>query len=212
MLHHTFQPGYNHIPYNWVPADAAALAAITVAAADVYKTALQVDEKITWIAIATGAGADKWVDITAGGLAALAASQAEMETGTEAAIRSMSPQRVAQAVDVRTAKVPENTSSANYTLLKTDAGTCRAHPAADANARTFTIGSVADEDWDAGSVLTFKNETAQILTIAVTAQTLTMAGSTNSGSMELAQNGIATAHLNAARTVWLISGTGLNPA
>lgn len=60
-LHRNAVEGDRHSPYNWEFADAAALAAETVAAADVYKCAIQVDDNSTWIAIATGAGADKWV-------------------------------------------------------------------------------------------------------------------------------------------------------
>ncbi len=105
--------------------------------------------------------------------------------------------------------LPETTHNANYTVVKGDAGTCIAHPASDANARTFTIDSVTNQSWDAGTALTFKNETSQVLSIAVTTEALTLAGSTTTGTRSLAQNGIATAHLNAAKTVWLISGPGL---
>ncbi len=105
--------------------------------------------------------------------------------------------------------IPPTTKSSNYTVVLADSGTMIEHPASDTNARTFTIDSVGNQNWDAGATISFKNETSQILSIAVTTQTLTLAGTTTSGTRSLAQNGVATAHLNATKTTWLISGAGL---
>jgi hypothetical protein len=60
-LHRNAVVGDRHSPYNWEFADATARAAETIAAADVYTCAIQEDDLSVWTAIATGAGADKWV-------------------------------------------------------------------------------------------------------------------------------------------------------
>ena len=59
-----------------------------------------------------------------------------------------------------------------------------------------------------GTAITFVNETSQVLSIAITSDTLTLAGTTTTGTRSLAQNGVATA-LKVTTTKWVISGTGL---
>jgi len=46
------------------------------------------------------------------------------------------------------------------------------------------------------------------VSIAITTDTLTLAGSTTTGTRSLAQNGVATA-IKVASTSWIISGAGL---
>ena len=104
--------------------------------------------------------------------------------------------------------VPQNSQSAAYTLVATDAGKHIYHPASDANARTFTIPANSSVAYPVGTVITFVNRTSQVVTIAINTDTLTLAGTTTTGSRSLAQNGIATA-LKDTSTGWLISGTGL---
>jgi hypothetical protein len=58
-----------------------------------------------------------------------------------------------------------------------------------------------------GTTLTFVNM-ANTLTIAITTDTMTLAGPGTTGSRTLAANGIAKA-LKLTTTTWLISGTGL---
>jgi hypothetical protein len=59
-----------------------------------------------------------------------------------------------------------------------------------------------------GTVLTFINMTSQVVTIAITSDTLYQAGTGSTGSRSLAQYGIATA-VKMTSTTWLISGNGL---
>ena len=59
-----------------------------------------------------------------------------------------------------------------------------------------------------GTAVTFINETSQAVTVAINSDTLTLAGSTTTGSRTLAQNGVATA-VKVSSTKWIISGTGL---
>lgn len=103
---------------------------------------------------------------------------------------------------------PINSQSAAYTLVLSDAGKVILHPSTDANARTFTIpanGSVAYPD---GTVITFVNMTSQVVTIAITTDTLYLAGTGTTGSRSLAQYGMASA-VKLTSTTWLISGSGL---
>jgi hypothetical protein len=104
--------------------------------------------------------------------------------------------------------IPQNSQSANYTTVAADSGKHILHPAADANARTFTIDSNANVAYPVGTAITFINETSQVLSIAITSDTLTLGGSTTTGTRSLAQNGVATA-VKVTSTKWIISGTGL---
>jgi hypothetical protein len=104
--------------------------------------------------------------------------------------------------------ITQNSQSAAYTTVLGDAGKHIFHPAADTNARTFTIDSNANVAYPVGSVLTFINETPNNVTVAITSDTLTLAGTTTTGSRTLSQNGTATA-IKVTSTKWIISGTGL---
>ena len=103
---------------------------------------------------------------------------------------------------------PINSQSAAYTAVATDAGKIIFHPSTDANARTFTIPANGSVGYDTGTVLTFINMTSQVVTIAITTDTMYLAGTGTTGSRSLAQYGIATA-VKMTSTTWLISGTGL---
>lgn len=105
--------------------------------------------------------------------------------------------------------VTQNSQSANYTAVLTDAGASIDHPSTDANARTFTIPANSSVAYTVGTVLSFSNMTANVVTIAITTDTLYMAGSGSTGSRSLAQYGVATAR-KITSTTWLISGTGLS--
>jgi len=104
--------------------------------------------------------------------------------------------------------VPINSQSAAYTTVLTDSGKAILHPSTDANARTFTIDSNANVAYALGTVLTFINMTSQVVTIAITSDTLYLAGTGTTGSRSLAQYGMATA-IKMTSTTWIISGSGL---
>ena len=103
---------------------------------------------------------------------------------------------------------PVNSQSAAYTLVLADAGKVILHPSTDANARTFTIPANASVAYAVGTVLTFVNMTSQVVTIAITSDTLYLAGTGSTGSRSLAQYGMATA-VKLTSTTWLINGSGL---
>ena len=102
---------------------------------------------------------------------------------------------------------PQNSQSAAYTTVLADAGKHILHPTADNNARTFTIDSNANVAYPTGTLITFVNQ-INTVTIAITSDTMTLAGTSSTGSRTLAAGGIATA-LKLASTSWLISGVGL---
>jgi hypothetical protein len=114
---------------------------------------------------------------------------------------------VADAVGFR--NIPANSQSAAYTTVAADSGKSIDHPSTDANARTFTIDSNANVAYPVGTCITFTNMTANVVTIAITSDTMYLAGAGTTGSRSLAQYGIATAR-KLTSTTWLISGTGLS--
>lgn len=103
--------------------------------------------------------------------------------------------------------VRQNSQSTAYTTVLTDGGKHIYHPSGDNNARTFTIDSNANVAYPVGTTITFVNE-INTVTIAITSDTLVLAGTGSTGSRTLAANGIATA-LKVGTTRWVISGTGL---
>jgi hypothetical protein len=104
-------------------------------------------------------------------------------------------------------RIQQNSQSADYTLVLADSGKHILHPAADTNNRTFTIPANASVAYPVGTCVTFVNE-VNTVTIAITSDTLTLAGAGSTGSRTLAANGIATA-IKITSTKWMISGTGL---
>lgn len=104
--------------------------------------------------------------------------------------------------------IPQNSQSAAYTLVLADSGKHILHPSTDANARTFTIPANSSVAYPIGTAITFVNMTSEVVTIAITSDTLTLSSAGTSGSRSLAQYGSATA-LKIGATQWLISGSGL---
>lgn len=103
--------------------------------------------------------------------------------------------------------VPQNSQSAAYTTVMADNGKHILHPTADNNPRTFTIDSNANVAYPVGASITFVNQ-INTVTIAITSDTMVLAGAGTTGSRTLAANGIATA-VKIASTTWIINGTGL---
>jgi hypothetical protein len=113
------------------------------------------------------------------------------------------------ADSIGTRGVPQNSQSAAYTLVLADAGRHILHPSADTTARTFTIPANGSVAFPVGTAITFINQNgAGVVTIAITTDTMRLAGAGTTGSRTLAANGIATA-VKVTSTEWLISGTGL---
>ena len=104
--------------------------------------------------------------------------------------------------------IPQNSQSADYTLVLADSGKHIFHPSGDANARTFTIPANSSVAYPVGTAITFINMTAEVVTIAITTDTMYLSSAGTTGSRTLAQYGSATA-IKITSTNWLISGSGL---
>ena len=147
------------------------------------------------------------------------------ETGTGALVFANSPTLVSPALGTPSSgtlstctvdgtnavgflNVPQNSQSTAYTTVLTDAGKVIFHPAADANARTFTIAANASVAYPIGTVIAFANMTSQVVTIAIASDTMYLGGLGTTGNRSLAQYGVANA-LKITSTSWIITGTGL---
>ena len=104
--------------------------------------------------------------------------------------------------------IPINSQSAAYTAVLADSGKCIFHPSTDANARTFTIPANSSVAYPIGTAISFVNMTSQVVSIAITTDTMYLAGTGTTGTRSLAQYGTATA-LKMTSTTWIISGAGL---
>tara|TARA_R110000868_G_scaffold159518_1_gene388476 strand:- start:5473 stop:6693 length:1221 start_codon:yes stop_codon:yes gene_type:complete len=104
--------------------------------------------------------------------------------------------------------IPQNSQSAAYTLVLADAGKHIFHPSGDANARTYTIPANGSVAYPIGTAISFINMTSQVVTIAITTDTMYLSAAGTTGSRSLAQYGSATA-IKMTSTTWLISGSGL---
>lgn len=105
--------------------------------------------------------------------------------------------------------INQSSQSSNYTLVLTDANKQIFHPSGGGAGDTFTIPANASVAFPVGTCVTFVNEDSNSVSIAITTDTLTMAGTTSTGSRTLAQNGVANA-LKVTTTKWFISGVGLS--
>jgi hypothetical protein len=106
--------------------------------------------------------------------------------------------------------IPQNSRSANYTLVLGDSGRHILHPSADTTARTFTIPANSSVAFPIGTAITFVNQNgAGNVTIAITSDTIRLAGDGATGSKTLEPNGVATA-IKITSTEWIISGVGLS--
>lgn len=101
--------------------------------------------------------------------------------------------------------IPQDLQSNTYTTVMADAGK---HILQTGATKTITIDSNANVAYPIGTAITFIATNATGCSIAITADTMTLANSTSTGTRTLAQNGIATA-IKLTSTTWLISGTGL---
>jgi len=101
--------------------------------------------------------------------------------------------------------LPQNaTTTGSYTIVAGDAG---GHIYASAT-RTVTIPANGSVAFPIGTTLTFIAGAGATMTIAITTDTMYLAGSGTTGSRTLAAYGIATA-VKTTATTWLISGNGL---
>jgi len=103
-------------------------------------------------------------------------------------------------------EVPQVSKTANYTTVLSDSGK---HIYANGTSITVTIDSNNNVAYPVGTVLTFVNINSTSLSIAITSDTMYLAGTGTTGTRTLVQYGIATA-IKLTSTTWLISGSGLS--
>ena len=103
--------------------------------------------------------------------------------------------------------LPQNSQSTAYPLVLSDSGKSIVHPISDNNARTFTIPANGSVAYPVGTAVTFINM-INTVTIAITTDTMYLAGAGTTGSRTLAAYGVATA-IKVTSTSWIISGNGL---
>ena len=148
------------------------------------------------------------------------------ETGTGALVFATSPTLVTPVLGTPTSgtlsnctvdgtnavgfkNIPQNSKSAAYTLVLADAGKHILHPSADTTARTFTIPANSSVAFPIGTAITFINQnSAGVVTIAITSDTMRLSPAGTTGSRTLAANGSATC-IKITSTEWIISGSGL---
>jgi hypothetical protein len=113
----------------------------------------------------------------------------------------------ASAQEVGFRGLPVTAQNGNYTLVLNDAGTM-IYKSSGATA-TWTIPANASVAFPGGTTIVFANRSGNPQNIAITTDTLVLAGVGTTGTRSLASNGIATAtKINS--TEWLISGPGLS--
>lgn len=105
--------------------------------------------------------------------------------------------------------VPQHSFSANTTIAASDCGKTLYHPASDANARTLTIDSNANLALEVGFTFTIINDTTEVVTLAITADTLVQAGTGTTGSVSLALNALVTV-TKVTATRWYVIGAGMS--
>ncbi len=132
-------------------------------------------------------------------LAALgaAASGANTDITSLAATTTISSQKIGYL------NIPANAQTSAYGVIATDAGKC-----IDITIGGVTIPANATIALDVGFTFSVYNNSTSSQTIAITTDTLRLAGTATVGSRTLAQYGWATARKVAA-TEWVITGAGL---
>lgn len=103
--------------------------------------------------------------------------------------------------------IPGNGQTGNYTLVLTD--TSKSVERGSGGAATWTIPANSSVAFPLGTVVSFLNMSATSVSIAITTDTMYLAGAGTTGTRTLAQYGVATAR-KFGSTEWIISGTGLS--
>lgn len=105
--------------------------------------------------------------------------------------------------------IPQNAQADNYTLVLADAGKHIYHASGDGAGDTYTIPANGAVAFPIGTAVTFVNLDSNSVSIAITTDTMYLAGSGTTGTRTLTQYGVATA-MKVASTTWVISGNGVN--
>jgi hypothetical protein len=104
--------------------------------------------------------------------------------------------------------VPQNAQSGSYTLTLADRGKHIYHASGAGASDLYQIPANSAVAFPLGSTMTFINSDSNAVSIGITTDTMTLAGTTTTGTRTLAQNGMATV-IKVTSTSWIISGSGL---
>lgn len=127
-------------------------------------------------------------------------------TGTVTGIRAALVSAASGATSLGFMGIPASAASGSgsYTLVASDAG----DHIYTTSSRTVTIPANASVPFQIGTSIVFISGAGATTTIAITSDTLLLAGAGTTGSRTLAAHGMATA-VKVAATTWYISGNGL---
>lgn len=103
--------------------------------------------------------------------------------------------------------VPSNNQTASYTLARTDRG--KSIDFTGGSGQTITIPANASVAFPVGTTITITNLSANGLSLAITSNTLRMAGTSNVGTRTIAAYGMATVR-KVNSTTWMVSGAGVS--
>lgn len=110
--------------------------------------------------------------------------------------------------DVGWRDLPANVQNGNYGLVLADRGKIIINTTG--GPFTYTIPANASVAYPVGTVLTFMSVSGNSLSIAITTDSMVLAGTGGTtGTRTLANSGVASA-VKATATLWIISGTGLS--
>ena len=116
----------------------------------------------------------------------------------------------AKAASADITKIPLTSKSADYTYVLGDAGAGLLHPSADTTPRTFTIPANASVAYAVGTILTgVVQNGAGTITLAITSDTMRLAGPGTTGSRTILANGKYTAE-KITTTEWIVSGVNIS--
>lgn len=104
--------------------------------------------------------------------------------------------------------IPQDAQTASYTLALTDNGG-HVYLSGSTASQTVTIPANASIAFPIGATVSIVNDSTQSWSIAITTDTLTLAGTGSTGTRTLARYGVATA-IKVTSTKWYISGAGLS--
>lgn len=173
---------------------------------------LSVEAQDTWylqgIVLIDGASIGRLANMTTNGFVKTGSGNGTLSIDTTAYAPIASPTftgTVSDALgDIRL--IPQNSQSAAYTTVLSDCGKHLLHPAADTTARTWTIAANSSVAAPVGCAITFVTQNASgVITLAITTDTMYLAGAGTTGSRTIAANCVVTA-LKIVATIWIVSG------
>lgn len=144
------------------------------------------------------------VPFTVGTSNAITAGTIELGNASDTTISRASAGVIAVEGVPLYSNIPQNSQSVDYTLVLSDAQKDIYQTGAS---KTITIPENASVAFPIGTVVSFTSA-SNAVTIAITSDTLIMAGTGSTGSRSLAANSMATAK-KITSTSWMIAGVGL---